>query len=233
MFLSKVTLNPRHRMTYRLLADIYAQHRFVMSAFPDLRETAQAEEGTQAQQTVLYRLETTKRNDTMAQRETLFFLVQSVIAPDWEKTDSLHPDVICTSIAKEWNPTFAQGEHYRFRLRTNPTICRVNRDKAGQRHPKREGLFTEEEQRDWLIRAAERGGFRVNQEATLITPQGKREGAKPPPDGAQRSKPVTCYMVDFDGLLCVTDAKQFADTLREGVGRSKAWGCGLVSLARA
>lgn len=226
MFLSKVTLNPRHRMTYRLLADLYAQHRFVMSAFPDLRETEPSGAGAQTRQGVLYRLE------TMKQGEMMFFLVQSILAPDWDKAEALHRETICSALSREWNPTFALGSRYRFRLRASPTVCRVNRDATGKRNPKREGLFTEEAQRDWLVRTAERSGFGVDPASIIITPQGKWEGMKPPQEGERRGNPITCFTVDFDGALLVTDAERFTGSLRDGIGRGKAFGCGLLSLAR-
>jgi CRISPR system Cascade subunit CasE len=227
MFLSKVTLNTRHRTTYNLLADLYAQHRFVMSAFPDLRGSERQSEGSQSQQGVLYRL------DTMKQSDEIFFLVQSMVAPEWGKAEALHRATICSAVFREWNPTFMQGARYRFRLRANPSVCRVNRDEAGKRNPKREGLFTEEAQRDWLIRTAERCGFGVQSEAVVITPKGKLEGAMPQNEGKRQTNMVTCFTVDFDGALFVKDAERFAVSLREGVGRGKAWGCGLLSLARA
>jgi CRISPR system Cascade subunit CasE len=227
MFLSKVILNPRHRVTYRLMNDLYAQHRFVMSAFPDLRETEQNLEGTQDLQGVLYRLE------AAPQSNLLYFLVQSRIEADWTRTGELHRDVLCASHSKEDRRTFQTGEHVRFRLRASPTVCRVNRDAEGNRRtPQRLGLYKEPEQRDWLARAAEQCGFGIVPEAILITPQGKREGYKPTPEGKAARAPLTCFMADFDGSLVITDAERFAVTVQKGVGRGKAWGCGLLSLMR-
>ncbi len=228
MFLSKVILNPRHRLTYHLASDLYAQHRFVMSAFPDLRETEHSSEGTQDEQGVLYRLEAAPQSDLV------FFLVQSLAEPDWTRARDLHPDVLCSDQLKEDGRTFETGERYRFRLRASPTVCRVNRDISGNRQtPKRLGLYKEEEQREWLVRAAERGGFGIVPEAVLVTPQGKREGFKPTLEGKRPHSPLTCFMVDFDGTLLITDEALFSTTLREGIGRGKAWGCGLLSLMRA
>ena len=233
MFLSKVTLNPRHRATYRLLADVYAQHRFVMSAFPDLRGAEESDEGAQRSQNVLYRLDAVKQAG-FAQGEALFFLAQSALEPDWEKAEALHPNVICSHNMKEDKRAYAAGEQYRFRLRASPTVCHVNRDADGTRQKsKREGLFTEDAQREWLTRMAQNSGFNIDPGAVLITPQGKRGGAQPSPEGTGRGNAVTCFTVDYDGLLVVTEEDSFARALREGVGRGKAWGCGLLSLMRA
>jgi len=243
MFLSKVTLNPRNRMTYRLLGDLYAQHRFVMSAFPDnseaksdpAGETKGSGGGTQGQQGVLYRLDSLPQDNNRGQRvDAVCFLVQSQSRPDWTKTEGLHEDSICAHELREWEPDFAEGRHFRFRLRASPTVCQVQRDADGTRlKPKREGLLTEDAQRDWLVRTAERVGFDVAPAAILITPQPRRTGQTPKAAGAARGQAITCNTVDYDGALVVRDAAQFAAALREGVGRGKAWGCGLLSLARA
>ena len=228
MFLSKVILNPRHRLTYHLAGDLYAQHRFVMSAFPDLRETERSAEGTQDRQGILYRLEADKHAGTM------FFLVQSETEADWARVRELHRDVLCSDQSKEDRRTFEKGERYRFRLRANPTVCRVNRDSDGNRqNSKRLGLVKEEEQREWLARTAERCGFGIAPEAILITPQGKQEGSRPAAEGKRPHDLLTCFMVDFDGTLLITDETLFSAALREGIGRGKAWGCGLLSLIRA
>nr|WP_246421854.1 type I-E CRISPR-associated protein Cas6/Cse3/CasE [Nocardiopsis mwathae] len=37
--------------------------------------------------------------------------------------------------------------------------------------------------------------------------------------------------VSYDGRLIVTDPAAFTAALKEGIGRAKAYGCGLLSLA--
>ena len=243
MFLSKVTLNLRRHRTAFLLADLYAQHRFVMAAFPDglLTEAGQkAEEGVQregAQQKagVLYR---TEIGGTDERLQTAFLLVQSELEPDWERVAELHPDLICASLAKELRLTFAEGEGYRFRLRASPTICYTNRDEDGVRHPRRSGLFTELEQKAWLDRIAQRSGFEIDADRLLVTPLDRREGEKmgnKAGDKAGRERErehIRCFQVDFDGVLTVTEASTFTEAFRKGIGRGKAWGCGLLSLAK-
>lgn len=233
MFLSKVVLNTRCRDTYRIVADIYAQHRFVMSAFPDRLQTESQTEAAIPDLNVLYRMETMKSADEFERAEQIFLLVQSDLRPDWNKMRTYHLNTICSAEERLDGRTYQEGERYRFRLRANPTICRVNRDGDGNRNPKREGLFKEAEQLEWLGRAAERSGFSVNLNAVLITPGGKKDGLKPSPVSGNKSSHVTCYMVDFDGTLAVTDSGRFAETLRDGIGRGKAWGCGLLSIIRA
>jgi CRISPR system Cascade subunit CasE len=42
---------------------------------------------------------------------------------------------------------------------------------------------------------------------------------------------VTVAATLFEGVLKVTDVTKFATTLKDGIGRGKAYGCGLLSLA--
>lgn len=44
---------------------------------------------------------------------------------------------------------------------------------------------------------------------------------------------ITVEAVRFDGHLVVTDPVAFAEAVTAGIGRAKAYGCGLLSLAAA
>ncbi|ANN17253.1 type I-E CRISPR-associated protein Cas6/Cse3/CasE [Amycolatopsis orientalis] len=44
---------------------------------------------------------------------------------------------------------------------------------------------------------------------------------------------ITVEPVRYDGHLVITDPAAFSDALVTGIGRAKAYGCGLLSLAPA
>lgn len=46
-----------------------------------------------------------------------------------------------------------------------------------------------------------------------------------------RKAPVSLVTVTFDGRLEVTDPELLRRTLRQGLGKAKAYGCGLLTLA--
>ncbi len=46
-------------------------------------------------------------------------------------------------------------------------------------------------------------------------------------------KPMTFGAVTFEGILEVTDAEKFRESLRQGIGTGKAYGFGLLSVAKA
>ena len=43
-------------------------------------------------------------------------------------------------------------------------------------------------------------------------------------------EPLFFAKVTFEGMLKVTDAELFRKTLREGIGKEKAYGCGLMTV---
>jgi CRISPR system Cascade subunit CasE len=45
---------------------------------------------------------------------------------------------------------------------------------------------------------------------------------------AARGREIKYGSLDFKGVLSVTDAELFKETLFYGIGRSKAFGCGLM-----
>ena len=79
---------------------------------------------------------------------------------------------------------------------------------------------------DWLVRQGGSRGFEIDRAATRVTSyrcvQLPRRNATSAAFG----------QVDFEGILTVTDAVEFQRTLREGIGRARAFGCGLFLLAR-
>jgi CRISPR system Cascade subunit CasE len=50
-------------------------------------------------------------------------------------------------------------------------------------------------------------------------------------DGRGQGQPVTVVTVTFEGRLEITDPDAMRRTLTQGVGRARAYGCGLLTLA--
>ena len=85
------------------------------------------------------------------------------------------------------------------------------------------GLLREADQQAWLDRKAAAGGFRVLAvRASNVRPwRWARGGTRARHDG-----------VDFEGVLQVADPGRFLATVETGIGPAKAFGFGLLSLAR-
>lgn len=231
LYLSQLLLNPQARMAGRVLSDLYALHQLVYSGFA---EAGSAETGR-----VLFRVDS---GAASAGREPCL-LVQSERLPDWDRL----ADTVCgVRGPKEWEPRFETGQRLRFRLRASPTRrVALPRDHPRRGH-QRIGLLTRPDQAAWLLRQGERCGFALcdppldwfdafegaePRSAVQIVSLGHLKGQKI--DAATgRTTTLTHLAADFDGILRVTNAEAFSEAVAAGIGPGKAFGFGLLSLAR-
>ena len=235
MYLSRLILNPRSRQVQREIANRYQLHRTVLGAFS---------EALPPDERVLFRL------DADARSGRLVLLVQSVHAPDWSRA-RLTADYMLPGAApevKEFHLPHLAGQVLAFRLRANPTVKKAThaeepaatpgyvaqareRRSRGEKEPGRNGvrlgLAKEEDQRAWLARKGEQHGFRVLR--AHIAPEGVQVSHSGRGAGGRR---LAQLAVRYEGLLQVTDAELFFQAVREGIGSAKAFGFGLLSLAR-
>ena len=138
MYLSQLTLDPRHRQVRRDLANRYDLHATLCWSFAD-----------QQQARPLWRMELARPGEPPR------LLVQSLVPPRWERIAERHQGYFIDHCSKPLTLTgsLAVGQRLRFRLEANPTVTR-----AGKRH----GLWRLDEQLAWLDRQGERGGFLVD-----------------------------------------------------------------------
>lgn len=218
LYMSQLILNRCSRQVQSEVCNPYEMHRTLMRAFPT---AAQGGPGR-----VLFRLE----SHTASGQAGLKVLVQSDREPNWgclkESSHYLLPGFHPNPASKAFGPVFQPGQRLYFRLRANPT---VKRRFPGQDKSKRIGLYKEEEQRGWLARKAEQGGF-IPLGVTL-TAEGKVGGKIY--RSTEESYNLNLLAIRFDGLLQVIAPAKFLETLRQGIGSGKGLGFGLLSLAWA
>lgn len=202
MYLSKLTLNPRHPQARRDLSDAYEMHRTLARAF--------ARDGSSQPSRFLWRLEQYQPANVV--------LVQSVHMANWAALDSLpgYVDEIFPNKVVDLDKLVQPDGRYRFRLLANPTVTR-----DGKRH----GLTHEEDQLAWIVRQGERHGFSV-----LGCVRGAQERLQV--RQSRSGNRITLHTVLFDGVLQVVSAESLRQGLLNGLGHGKAMGLGLLSIGR-
>jgi CRISPR system Cascade subunit CasE len=140
--------------------------------------------------------------------------------------------------AKLFAPTLIAGDRLAFSLRANPTVARKGTDKRGRRSdvvmdaikpaPKDERaekrtIAIQQAGEEWLRRQGERHGFEIE------TVRVDRYCILAPP---HRGAEMRIATLDFDGILKVVDQAEFLPMLTHGLGRAKAYGCGLMLIRK-
>lgn len=221
--LSRLLLNPQKRSARKLLTSPQAMHAAVLAAFPPDIDNSTSR--------ILWRLDSEGPTHTLyiqgPERPELTHLVEQA---GWDsrpgETADLEPFLASLRLGQEWS----------FRLVANP-VRSVSRG-AGVRG-KVIPHVTIAQQEMWLLERAERSGFEV-----LELPEGgphltvtrrsdldfsKRDRSDP---GSPQRRQVAVRTARFDGALRITDTEAIRRTVTSGIGRAKAYGCGLLSLAR-
>jgi CRISPR system Cascade subunit CasE len=118
-------------------------------------------------------------------------------------------------------PSFLEHSRYRFALRANPTVKRV--DKTGKRWKNgyRTAICDLEELKTWLKTKGESGGFAI--EAVDCDPPVREPFFR-------KNSRGTHVRVDFRGVLAVTNHKRFQEVFQQGIGTARAFGFGLLLL---
>jgi CRISPR system Cascade subunit CasE len=143
--------------------------------------------------------------------------------------------------SREFNPKIKEGDQLRFNLIANPTVTQkdangktVRRDVVmhsiynapkHDRNKIREGAI-QTAGFNWLSRQSERCGFSVDPNHVDISDY---EQSSIERDGSNNLK---LSRITYRGLLTVTDPDLFIQTLARGIGRGRAFGCGMLKVVR-
>lgn len=130
-----------------------------------------------------------------------------------------------------------RGQRLRFRLRANVIKHAVDigsprPDRPELKRGKPVGLITKEDQEAWLIRQGERHGFEVDLDSLAVSPRPMERITKRGKGGTYE-RTVSLNVVQFDGILTVSDTAAFLRALSGGIGKAKAYGLGLLSVGPA
>lgn len=225
---SSIPLNPHKRGGRRLLSNPQAMHAAVRACFPpDLDERGAR---------VLWRV------DRSGEAFTLYIVGPE--APDLDVVGDQAGWPSRPGRTADYGPlldSLRPGLERSFRLTANPVR---SLPAAGGRRGKVVPHVTVTQQQEWLASKAEACGF----ELRAIAASGEGSGPELPDLAVTRredlsfsrraekgrsSGAVTLRTATFDGSLRVTDVDALRHALTQGIGRARAYGCGLLTLARA
>jgi len=208
MYLSRVKIDTNLRSSRNALADNNRFHAMVASCF----------DGSIEKQRPLWRIDTLNNSTYLliVSSEAPLFdrLLPQVTSGESENADSKDYSAFLSAIKN--------GETYRFRVTANPVFSSPKaRDTSGRGRVY--GHVTVDQQKSWLSDRAEKNGFE------LVGFDVLSRGIK---KFNRQGKAVTLSIATFEGVLTVTNADLLRSALTNGVGRAKAYGCGLMTLAR-
>ncbi|MFD0343785.1 type I-E CRISPR-associated protein Cas6/Cse3/CasE [Streptomyces sp. NPDC127117] len=235
MYLTRFRVNTARSDARRLLDSPHRMHGAVNASFP----TPPSRDGSGPR--VLWRVDSDGTSGTLLyivspNRPDLTHLVEQA---GWPASDEAG---WATFAYEDFLAALHPGDTWGFRLTANP-VHNVRHEyvKAGER-TKRAAHRTPRHQMDWLLKRQEGAGFEIVRKPVerRLLPEGdehelivrdqiplqfRRSPAEPRKDDVQITK------VTFDGRLRVTEPDLFRRTLTHGLGKAKAYGCGLMTLA--
>ncbi|WP_184540756.1 type I-E CRISPR-associated protein Cas6/Cse3/CasE [Streptosporangium becharense] len=229
MHLTRFRFNTARVGARRLLSSPQTLHAAVMSSFAEILPAG--DDGPR----VLWRIDRTSRAET-------YLYVVSPAKPDlthlveqagWPETGRWQ--------TYDYEPFLSRlnvGDRWAFRLTANPVHTARRTDQEPTKLTAHVGAY---HQLRWLLQRQENAGFKVVEKPSerRLLPEGdqhelivsdrrqlafKKTGQR---------QPVTLVTVTYDGRLEVTDPDALRRTLTRGLGRAKAYGCGLMTLAGA
>lgn len=217
--ITRATLAPQTRNLGALLADsgeCDAGHRLVWTLFP----------GENAQRDFVYR-----------EVERGKFLIVS-------RRPAVDAHHLWRLDSKPYRPEPISGERYSFILRANPSLDISRGERRSQRvdaimHAKfqarqRGEPWNADRERsaalDWLFGKEASLGVRFDRGACDAS--GYVQVGLPPKKSAKDRRAIHLSVVDYNGVIEVIDGARFAEKLTQGIGRAKAFGCGLMLIRR-
>ena len=186
------------------ITDPYSLHRVVYSLYPDVR--SDTDKSRSRASGILYA-------DQGGDHRGRKILMLAGRQPA-QRVEDQYGEVLC----KPLPDGFLDHAHYRFKVIVNPT----RRDSASR---KLIAVRGREAVADWFVeRAASSWGFSIDRAQLQVD----RIEVLQFSDKQQR--PVTIAQAHIQGVLHVSDPHQFKLSFTQGIGRARAYGCGLLQI---
>ena len=216
MYLSRVKLNTKRRPTIEALATPQMIHGAAEASFP--MNTGEARER------ILWRVDYFEDN--------CYLLVLSGEKPDFTHIINQFgfPELDQMWETKNYENLLArlqEGQSWRFRLRANPVHSVMEENGEASRRGKVLAHVTPQQQKQWLMARAQTCGFSLEENAFNVVHTEWMKFHKKRGDQQE----ISLKTAAFEGALTISDVESFKKTLLSGIGRAKAYGCGLLTIA--
>ncbi|MDO3386826.1 type I-E CRISPR-associated protein Cas6/Cse3/CasE [Gilvimarinus sp. SDUM040013] len=186
------------------ITDPYSLHRVVYSLYEDVRDAEQKQ--ASAASGILY----ADQGGDVRGRKILMLANREPM----NAVDGQHGEVLSKPIPND----FLAHDLYRFKVIVNPT----RRDSASRKLVVVKGR---ENITQWFIeRSAKSWGFEVSPQSLQVD---KIEVLQ---FQDKHKRNVTIGQAHVLGMLRITDREQFANSFSQGIGRARAYGCGLLQV---
>lgn len=186
------------------ITDPYSLHRVIYSLYPDVRSEAEKKQSQASG--ILY----ADQGGDHRGRKILMLADRQPAS----RVENQYGEVRC----KPLPPGFLEHSDYRFKVIVNPT----RRDSVSR---KLIAVRGRESIREWFIeRSANSWGFTLDQSTLQVD----RVEVLQFKDKHQQL--VTIGQAHIHGLLHVSDPTQFKASFSQGIGRARAYGCGLLQI---
>ena len=215
MYLSRVELNTSRKSTLTTLASPQKMHATVENSFPTS-------------------LGDKKRNLWRIDKlgNALYLLVLSDGKPDFthivEQCGWSHSEQNWET--KDYTPfleSIKTGQRWQFRLRANPVRSVRQTDTSQKQEFANRGKVyahvTVQQQEHWLLERAVNYGFSLQEGSFHVVQHEVRQFMR-------QGNRVTLGTATFEGILEVESVELFSHALTQGIGRAKAYGCGLLTI---
>jgi len=221
MYFSRITLNPaadQQGFAQSLCHDSYREHQILWQLF---------ESNPDAKRDFLYR-------QVLEQGQIKYYILS-------ERKPVNDSGIWVIEPPKEYDPQLYKDQKLVFNLRVNPVITAVGSNGKKQRHDvvmhaKKQLGYRQMSDADkpsiqqlvqdsclnWLGSRAANNGFSI--QAGAVTVDGYQQHRT---ETKKLKHRVSFSSVDFQGVLAVTDPQLFRKVLFDGIGKAKAFGCGL------
>ena len=208
MYLSRIVLDTKLRVTMAALASPNRMHGAVESCFQGEKQRN------------LWRI------DWLSGQ--CYLLIASAQRPDMAGRATQFGSQMAGE-SKAYDPLLAKvkdGQGWHFRLCANPVHSATGEQQSGGARGKVYAHVTQLQQKQWLMDRAEKHGFALDPDGFEVVHSQWLRFRK----GREPTHEVSLLRVTFEGLLRVIDAERFKETLITGIGREKAYGCGLLTI---